>query len=282
MSLHPSSLAVICYGFYPHHLAPLARKVATFTGGLPATVVLVRAPGLTSWGPRFAAPRTQLVELPYDGRDWEFGAYQCGLDWLLQRGWAGPVTVFNDTAGIHYPLRRHELLALQRFVLQADPATPALAGPVQTAPGNFVLHGQPLPSWVRSNLFALSPAGLKALGHRLFVAEEFQAPLLTPQGLELPDSLSPDLRAHVMAWLMSGGRESWRHHAGWTQPPLRVLRNKAGSILLEKRMAAAVLAAGGVLVPCSGPAPSRWQQLTDRAFYAARQLGRAPRREAGT
>lgn len=281
MSLHPSTLAVVCYGFYPRHMAQLARQVATFTGGRRATVVLVRASYLASWGQQFAAPGTQVVELPYDGRDWEFGAYQCGLDWLLQRGWAGPVTVFNDTAGIHYPVRRHELLALQRFVLQADPEVAALAGPVQTAPGDFALHGCPVPAWVRSNLFALSPAGLKALQHRLFVAEEFNAPQLTAQGLELPDSLSPALRAHLQGWLMSAGREGWRHHAGWEQPPLRVLRHKAGSILLEKRMAALVLDAGGVLVSCSRPGPSPWQRLADRLFHATRHLARLPRRPAG-
>ena len=282
MSLQSSTLAVVCYGFYPRHMAQLARKVATFTGGLPATVVLVRTSCLASWGEHFAAPGTQVVELPYDGRDWEFGAYQCGLDWLLQRGWAGPVTVFNDTAGIHDPLRRRDLVALQRFVRQADPAVPALAGPVQAAPGAFALHGRAVPAWVRSNLFALSPAGLQALGHRLFVAEEFHAPRLTPQGLDLPEFLSPALRTHVQAWLMSAGPDGWRHHAGWAQPPLRVLRNKAGSILLEKRLAAQVLAAGGVLVPCNAAEPSLWQQWADRLFYAARHLGRSPRRAAGS
>ncbi len=279
-------VAVVCYAYYARHLPQLARTVSRFLQALPPVVrgpvVVVRAPQLASAALCIVVDgglRVQAAELPYDGRGWEFGAYQAGLDWLAAQGVRGSVAVFNDTAGVHYPLRRSELAAMARVAHQAAPDEVALMGGLQQRPG-LVMHGLPVPAWVRSNAFVLSAAARMALQDRIYVDGEFHAPQVGAQGLQLPPHLSPALRDYIHGWLMSPGREGWRWHAGWAEPPAVVLRGKAGSILLEKWLAARVLAAGGRLLPSQPARPGPLQQLAERAFYWGRRVARwraAPR-----
>jgi hypothetical protein len=257
-------LAVVAYAFYPQHGEHLARVVARYATGHAAKVVWVHAASV--------AARPGWQALPHDGAGWEFGAYQRGLDALQQQGWVGPIAFFNDTAGRHYPLPGSELRALRRFALAAPAARAAVAGHVETAPRGCAWRGLPVPRWVRSNAFVLSPAALQALNGRLFDGEEFAAPRWAEGTLAWPAHLSTALHAHLDRWLMSPGKHGWRHHAGRPDAAPELLCGKAGSILLEKRMAALVLAAGGTLLPSTGQ--GMLQRLRERAFFARRRLGR--------
>ncbi|MCY7315903.1 MAG: hypothetical protein LH480_09850 [Rubrivivax sp.] len=304
--MNTSPVAVVCYAYYARHLPQLAHTVSRFLHGLHGLhglpgveagdegaagvagvqppVVVVRAPQLPSAALQIGGPggtRVQTVELAYDGSGWEFGAYQRGLDWLAEHGFHGTVAVFNDTAGVHYPLRRSELVAMRRFAQQALADEVALMGGVQSQAG-FTMHDLPVASWVRSNAFVMTAAARAALHNRIYFADEFNAPKVTAQGLQLPSHLSPALGRYIQQWLTSAGPEGWRWHAGWAEPPAEVLRGKAGSILLEKLLAARVLAAGGTLLPSQAPQPGRLQQLADRAFYWSRRVARwrAPPRAA--
>jgi hypothetical protein len=268
-------IAVVCYGFYGKHLRHFVRTVAKFLGGnRDALVVVVSAANLTGAEKAFSALGSNVVELPYDGKGWEFGAYQLGLDWLMARQWGGTVTFFNDTAGIHYPLRRAELAGLREFATHPPPGRPALAGHIQHASKQFAYRGEPLPAWARSNAFALSAPAIHALGGRVFIAEDFHAPFIDQSVLVLPEFLSPDLRAYIITWLVDLGKHGWRSHAGRLDPDLDLLRSKAGSIVLEKRMAALVLAAGGVLQPFGQSMSEAWRVVSDRVFYLERRISR--------
>jgi hypothetical protein len=90
--------------------------------------------------------------------------------------------------------------------------------------------------------------------------------------LQWPASVSPALAAHLDRWLLSRGKHGWRHHAGRSEVPPQQLRDKAGAILLEKRMSAGVVAAGGRLVHCGPATRGPWQRLKLRAFYWRRRL----------
>lgn len=276
---------VVCFAYYPRHLPRLARTVARYLEGWHGgTVVLVTAPQLGAGAhTAFEALPATVIEQRDDGRGWEFGAYQRGLDTLAAMGLHGAVAVFNDTAGVHYPLPAGELARLRRAARDDDALTPVLSGGVQAAPDGFALHGLAVPAWVRSNAFVLSAAARVALQDRVFVAEDFGAPRVDAQGLWLPDWVSPALQRYLQDWLMSRGPQGWRAHAGWAEPPAEVLRGKAGSILLEKRLAATVLAAGGSLVSSGRPGDSLMQQVSRRAFYLSRRLAhwRGPQRSAG-
>ncbi len=267
-------LALVCYSFYPAYQARLLRTVRLFLAGQrESVVVMVRSAQAPSCLAALVACGAQAIEIETDGSGWEFGAYQRGLDALLGLGWAGAVTILNDTAGIHYALRRGEIAALRQFALDPPTQSPDIMGPVQAAPGLFKYRDLDLPAWVRSNAFTLSPAALQVLQQRLFSAEDFEAPLITAQGLELPQTLSPALRQYVRVWLMASGRHGWRQHAGRADPPLPLLRDKAGSILLEMRLAARVLAAGGQLHNSTPRAHPAWQFVCERAFYLRRRFG---------
>ena len=270
-------LAVIGYVYEPRRVAHLVRTLDRFLGDRrDAQVVLVCSPRVGTADVRGALPGAGLSALAYDGRGWEFGAYQAGLDRLRSQGWRGAVTVFNDTAGLHYPLRRGELAALRRAAEHGGAGAGAteLVGHVEAAGGDFAYRGQALSGWVRSNAFGLSPAALAALQHTLFSAPDFAVPSIGAQGLVLPDFLSPALRSHIQGWLMTLGRHGWRHHTGRAEVAPEVLRDKAGAIVLEMRMAATVLAAGGTLRGYGDGIHGAWRYLTERAFYLTRRLER--------
>ena len=75
------------------------------------------------------------------------------------------------------------------------------------------------------------------------------------------------------------GKDGWRHHSGRAGVADMLLRDKAGAILLEKRLAAGVLAAGGALQDCSPAQAGALQRLARRLFYWQRRLGQSlPRR----
>lgn len=257
-------LAVVAYAFYPQHREHLARVVSRYAAGHAARVLWVHAPGV-------AAPAGWQA-LQHDGGGWEFGAYQRGLEALQRQGWSGAVAFFNDTAGRHYPLPGSELRALRRFALAEGGPRVAVAGHVDAALRGGAWRGLPVPRWVRSNAFVLTPGALQALNGRLFDADEFAAPRWREGTLQWPAHLSPALHDHLDCWLMSPGKQGWRHHAGRPDAAPELLRGKAGSILLEKRMAALVLAAGGTFVPTGRQ--GLWQRVQERAFFARRRLGR--------
>lgn len=265
-----SRIAVVTYAYYPRYREHLLGLVGRLTSGFgEAHVVWVHAPGLAAGAP--AGFKGRWVEHAHDGRGWEWGAYQSGLDVLRGQGWDSPICFLNDTAGVHYPLPAAALQGLRAAVM-ADGAQVLLAGHVQAAPAGFALQDLPIRSWVFSNAFVLTPAACAALDQRLYSADEFEGPQVRDNGtLQWPAAVSPALAAHLDAWLLSPGKHGWRRHAGRREVPAEQLRNKAGAILLEKRMSARVLAAGGTLQHWAPTGQGPWQRLKLRAFYWRRR-----------
>lgn len=271
-------LGVVAYAFEPRRRPALRRALQSLAAVAPwpagSRLVLMRRAGQPALGdPGIGLP---VLELADDGLRWEFGAWQRGIDALRGPGEPDAWLLLNDTAGVNDPWPVAERQALRRAA-DAMAATDAvvLAGAVKPAPLAWALAGQPLPAWVQSQAFALSAAALGALDGRVFDAELFAAPQVSQGRLTWPPAVSTALAAHIGGWLTRPGKDGWRHHSGRAEVADALLRDKAGAILLEKRLAAAVLAAGGALQDCSPPPGGALQLLARRLFYWQRRLGQA-------
>lgn len=269
-------LGVVAYAFDPRRRPALRRALQSLAAVTPwpagSRLVLVRRAGQAAFGASdFGLPGLEIED---DGSRWEFGAWQAGMNTLRIGGEPDAWLLLNDTAGVNDPWPRAERLALRRAAdTMTGQSAALLAGAVKAAPAGCAIGGLPLPAWVQSQAFALSAAAARALDGQLFDATLFGAPQVVHGRFNWPDAVSPALAAHIDGWLTRPGKDGWRHHSGRDAVPDALLRDKAGAILLEKRLAAVVLAAGGSLQDCSAAAEGPAQQLARRFFYWQRRLG---------
>jgi hypothetical protein len=271
-------LGIVAYAFEPRRRPALRRALQGLAAVAPwpagSRLVLVRRAGQPVLGdPAIGLP---VLELEDDGLRWEFGAWQHGIDALRGPGQPDAWLLLNDTAGVNDPWPVAERQALRRAAdAMAVSDAVVLAGAVKPAPQACALAGQSLPAWVQSQAWALSAAALDALDGRVFDADLFAAPHVSQGRLTWPPAVSTALAAHIGGWLTRPGKDGWRHHSGRASVADALLRDKAGAILLEKRLAAAVLAAAGALQDCSPPPGGALQLLARRLFYWQRRLGQA-------
>jgi hypothetical protein len=269
-------LGVVAYAFDARRRPALLRALQALAAVAPwpagSRLALVRRQGQAPLGP--VDCRLPVTELEDDGRRWEFGAWQRGVDALRAGGGADAWLLLNDTAGVNDPWPGRDRAALRHAAdaLAATPGAAVLAGTVKAAPEGSRLDGRQVPAWVQSHAFALSAAALEALQGRVFDESVFLAPQVRDSLLAWPPGVSQPLGDHIAGWLTRPGKDGWRHHSGRTNVPDALLRDKAGAILLEKRLAAVVLAAGGRLQDCSRPLAEPWQGLSRRLFYWHRRL----------
>ncbi|MFM7506555.1 MAG: hypothetical protein ACKO3M_08345 [Rubrivivax sp.] len=277
-SIGSGRLGVVAYAFEPRRRPALRRALRSLAGVAPwpagSRLAIVRRAGQPPFGdPGIGLP---VQELEDDGQRWEFGAWQTGLDALRVRGEVGAWLLLNDTVGVNDPWPRADRIALRQAAdVLAGGDHVALAGGVTALPAGSSMEGQPLDGFVQSQAFVLSAAALRVLGGSLFDAARFEAPRVWAGELQLPSQLSPTLAAHIIDWLTRPGKHGWRHHSGRAELPDELLRSKAGSILLEKRLMAGVLAAGGVVVDCRSRTTHPLRLLARRAFYWRRRLALA-------
>jgi hypothetical protein len=269
-------LGVVAYAFDARRRPALRRALQSLAAVSPwpagSRLVLVRRAGQPAFGAGdFGLPGLEIED---EGTRWEFGAWQAGMNTLRLSGEPDAWLLLNDTAGVNDPWPMAERVALRRAAdaLACSDAA-VLAGAVKPAPPGCAIGGLPLPAWVQSQAFALSAGAWRALDGRVFDTTLFGAPAVSQGRFRWPEAVSPALVAHIDGWLTRPGKDGWRHHSGRDTVPDALLRDKAGAILLEKRLAAAVLAAGGRLQDCSAAAEGPVQQLARRFFYWQRRLG---------
>lgn len=226
--------------------------------------LLTPPPGGEAWG-----------LLPYDGADWEFGAYQLGLD-QLSRDKVEGVLVLNDTAGRNYPLFASNLRELARVCEEfATVAHPVIAGKLESQGHVYAIRGLTFTSWIRSNIFFVNRAGLDALSWRFFDAAVFAAPNCSEGVVTTGGFTSTALESYIANWLHAGsGKQGWLEHAGKAAARDSLLAHKAGSILLEKFLSARITAAGGRLLSYDAPGESWLARLRIKSFYIMRRISR--------
>lgn len=255
------------------------RALESLGGATPwpagSTLALVRNGSQQAFSDHPAMRGLRVLQLQDDGLRWEFGAWQRGIDAVRAEVTPQAWLLLNDTAGVNdpWPVAERRRLRLLADELAADPlAGPVLAGAMSKAPAGAALLGHALAGWVQTHAFVLSSRALEALGWRVFDADLFDAPLVHDGRLELPPSVSPELAAHVAGWLTRPGRTGWLHHSGRRHVSDELLRNKAGSVLLEKRLSALVMAARGTLYDCRQIPAGPLAPLARRMFYWQRRL----------
>jgi hypothetical protein len=280
---------LVAYAFEPRRRAALMRALGSLAAVAPwpagSTLALVRLAGQPPLGGQPALQGLRVLELEDDGRRWEFGAWQRGIERIASEFTPSAWLLLNDTAGVNDPWLRAERVRLRQLADRwAGGSAPplALGGSWRAAPAGAALAGQALQGWIQTHAFVLSAPALRALGGRLFDAELFAAPRVSGGQIALPPSVSPALAGHITTWLTRSDRHGWRYHSGRASVSDTLLRDKAGSVLLEKHLAAEVLAAGGSLHDCRLPALGPLEQLGRRFFYLQRRatLALASRRVA--
>lgn len=208
---------------------------------------------------------------PYDGVNWEFGAYQLGCD-KLNGNWDEGVLILNDTAGRNYPFFESDLCRFATAVIDSKSInSPVIVGKLESANLDFELCGLRFNQWIRSNIFFLNSASICALNGKLFDDELFNLPIISNGKLMFGSSLSQPLESYLLNWLYPESlAKGWRGHVGKIDVPQEVLRGKAGSILLEKRISALILNKGGAAVTYE-PKDSGWlYKCRIRMFFKAR------------
>jgi hypothetical protein len=219
--------------------------------------------------------------LPYGGEDWEFGAYQLGLDALTGPA-ASAVVFMNDTAGRNYPLPAGDL---RRFALHSRLAEacsqPCIVGKIerrgQGGQGGWSdeLAGLRLDRWIRSNLFCLNAPALGLLSHRLFDPAIFRAPHLRGGQLVVGLPVSSAFEQYLLSWLSpAAGASGWLAHAGQAVADPAVLRDKLGSILLEKHLSARLQEVQAELLSYEPASPSLRHAWAVWLFFKRRGLQR--------
>ncbi len=208
---------------------------------------------------------------PYDGVNWEFGAYQLGCD-KLNGNWGDGVLILNDTAGRNYPFFDSDLRRFSREIRDSkEMNSPIIVGKLESANLDFELCGLRFSQWIRSNIFFINRASIMALNGKLFDDELFNLPVSSNGRLTFGCALSQPLESYLLNWLYPESlTKGWRGHVGKIDVPQEVLRGKAGSILLEKRISALILNKGGAMVTYE-PKDNGWlYKFRIRMFFKTR------------
>jgi hypothetical protein len=208
----------------------------------------------------------------YDGSNWEFAAYQAGIE-TLEPNHEG-VIVVNDTAGRNYPFLHGDLV---RFLRQIDlvkgSAKPAIIGKVETAGAIFSFNGVEFDRWIRSNLFYINRAALDSLNGSVFERHVFDAPSCRDGQLAVGVPMSNELERYLLRWMdPSSGKNGWLAHARRPQVDNVVRRGKLGSILLEKHLSARLIAAQAEVISYEPEGNPLWHALAVRLFFKRRRL----------
>ncbi len=268
---------IICYIYYEVAIDNCLLLISRLQKELDIQrVCVVYKDGLNIIGFRNALKNyriSNVVELvPYDGVNWEFGAYQLGCD-SLNGNWGDGVLIFNDTAGRNYPFFHSDLRRFSREVTNSrEINSPVIVGKLESANLDFELCGMKFSQWIRSNIFFINRASILVLNGKLFDNELFNLPVSSNERLTFGCALSETLESYLLNWLYPENlSQGWRGHVGKAVVPQKVLRSKAGSILLEKRISALILNKGGVAVSYE-PKDSGWfYKLRIRIFFKARK-----------
>lgn len=268
-------MTLIAYLFYEQAVEHVLQLVARLRTQLSVSEIVLIYNRRNLNSSVIALNDSSIRLVPYAGSDWEFGAYQLGLSEAAWRGGRG-VIFLNDTAGRNYPFSRSDRC---RFVAACQAASagsePAVVGKIESTGCTYKLMGRDFNRWVRSNLFYLNAAALEALGGTLFDSAIFHAPRWHGECLDVGVPMSKELEDYLRCWLSpEAGGAGWLAHTQQTGIDAGILRGKLGSILLEKHLAARLLASGAKLVQYEPDGPSPLHRFAVWLFFKRRGLQR--------
>ena len=272
-------MKIVSYIFEPVAIKNLVAHLSLLERRLPIeTIVIIYNKKLTLHEVKchfiFLDRAIKCIFYDYDGKNWEFGAYQLGIEKAVKQG--DDLIIMNDTFGRHYPFFKSDL---NRFVANIDIAKvsqiPQVVGKVEGKGIPFYLCGYEFDSWIRSNLFYLNAAALTCLKFRIFDGSVFHAPVVKDKNFSLGISASDRLQHYLESWMscdpQNGG---WLAHSGHKKVSDALRRDKTGSILLEKLVSARILSAEGKLLNYALDNSAFIYQARIRAFFRIRRIKR--------
>lgn len=247
------TMKLVCYLFDLDALANLAAQVSRINGLLAIDgLAVVYRNGLSAESIvgsfSSTSPTLKCDVYPYAGKDWEFGAYQHGIDQIVGDG--DDLIVLNDTVGKNYPLFQDDL---RRFAQQIEIArtsdVPSMVGKVESIGIQFSLCDCKFDRWIRSNLFYLNASALDSIGRRVFEDSVFSAPRVDGASFSLGLPASESLEIYLARWMSPDpAHRGWLAHSGKDSVSDAVRRDKTGSIVSEKFLSARLLHGGGRLL----------------------------------
>jgi len=167
--------------------------------------------------------------IEHDNSGMEFGGYQAGLDTV---GDVDRAVIVNDTI-CHHDTPTSTLL--RSFVRQTTRDLHKFAlGRVYTNTRTMRLQGLESSRWIRTHLFALDGAALRALGNRIYCPELDSLITASPHPDLFFGGVTGEMRDLLSRFLFTPGPYSW-----YAATPLRAdncaaMARKAGAILQEK------------------------------------------------
>jgi hypothetical protein len=136
---------------------PIDRHVGVLNGGAEL-IEVIAGPSGTQW-------------VGHDNEGQEFGAYQRGLDVLLEGERPDWVIFMNDTLGTHTRLACGVLQRLQTAVESPTSSLPLMAGVLHHIERSCQIHGHRGSRHMRSRAMALNGVALGVLERRIRAAE---------------------------------------------------------------------------------------------------------------
>jgi len=279
--------AVVSVHYYPEYIEQSLRHMRQMCEQLEAERCVLVAnnrtilPALQEAADRSAYPASVLL---HDNTGLEFGAYQAGVDRLLDAGEPDWTVILNDSFAIHQcfsrPMQRHFVHA----VTTSDHDAPTIVGQVESLPRSFELLGLRTHRWITTNAFALNREALRVLEHKMRCPECDELVAGGPSMEAFFSSrLDPLLREYLSHWLfVRDGAFSWYGAAPLGEQSAPGHARKARSILQEKYLSARLEAASTIYIDIRA-AMTRSDKLVQRIVmmaFALRRHRRTARRPA--
>jgi hypothetical protein len=236
-------IAIVCAFYYPEHVGQTIRALDRIRSAVPTTLSVFVANSSEARTRLAAAPSPGgVVELlSHDNSGMEFGAYQAGLDRVLERSDPDWVVFANDTFSTHVSFATPYHRRLVAELARSSPF-PAVVGQVEALRRSYGICGLRAHRWITTNLFALDRAAIEGLARRVYWTD------VDAQIVETADpekffaaSLDPAIREQLEAWLFKA-RPGWHWYGAQALQAANAARmcRKARSILQEKYLSAAL------------------------------------------
>lgn len=180
-----------------------------------------------------AGSNTQWVRHDNDGQ--EFGAYQRGLDVLLEGERPDWVVFMNDTIGTHSRVPSGVLKRLCQALSNPQSTLPIAVGIVDGCERSMQIDGCRGHRWIRTHTLALNDVALCVLEGRIRSVEV--DPLISGGDSEesfFAAKCDPSLKLRLSSWLFQpDGRFKWYRAAPLTADNCSSMAGKARAILQE-------------------------------------------------
>jgi hypothetical protein len=242
-------IGIVSVHYYDDYVRQSTAAIARLAARVGAEGVVAVAnrrdlvPGLEALSSGIRAKSIRCIE--HDNTGLEFGAYQAGLDRMLEVDpeW---VVFANDSFVVHncfYRVYQNRLLAA--LSIPADGAL-HVAGEVVSWARSYSIGGARSNRWLTTSIFAINRAALRALDGRVY-HPEIDALIRTSSERHVffSPALDEALVGHLAGWLFGvPGQGAWYGAAPLTDDSAPRLARKARSILQEKYLSARLDQAG--------------------------------------